>query len=115
MTHHIDVTSLDIRFVILSMCQYCTAGMREIWYGTLYIYFFMKRPLLSQSCFFSPSKALETFDVRVSNSASTLLLLTTAEPIYLKLISNLVSYPAFYLCFKTNVTKSRREIGVYSF
>ena len=58
-----------------------TAGLREQWHSTLW-------SQLNQTCFLRRPKALESFDVRVSSSVSSLLLMVvTVEPRYLNLFT----------------------------
>ena len=55
---------------------------------------FMERSLLSQTCFLSSPNALEASDIRVSSSASSLLLLATVEPRYLNLFTWVNTWPS---------------------
>ena len=54
----------------------------------------MERSLFNQTRFFSLAKALEAFDIRVSSSASILLLLVTVEPWYFNLFTWVSIWPS---------------------
>ena len=68
---------------------------------------FMERPLSSQTHFLSLSKALEVFDIRVSSSVSSLLLLLF-EFRYLNLFTWISTWLSLYVL--ANVMKSQKGL-----
>ena len=84
-THHMDVKLLGIRFVYRPSSLYKMVERTMARYTSHLV--FIERSFFRQTRFFSPPKALKTFDILVTSSVSSLLLLATVEPKYLDLFT----------------------------
>ena len=89
MMGHTYIKYLDICFVYHP--SFCT--IQEGWENNGMVHW-MEMSSLSQTCFLSLSSALEAFDICVSSSATSLLLLVTMESIYLNLFTYVSTWPS---------------------